>query len=135
MPVKVRSTGLAILGAALLAAAAVLGALLVHDGEGKEPALAQAAAGDAVEVKGRPEPFFPDDLARWAAVQPYLDAHNSLLPAKDGVVVLLASPTPAPGAVVLAEGTVAAVAPHPTEPGHLLVVVHVDAWREPLVFH
>ena len=131
---NVRSTGLAVLGAALLAAATVLGALLVHDGEGREPALAHAAAGDAVEVKGRPEPFFPDDLARWAAVQPHLRAHNYLLPAEDGVVVLLASDTLAPGAVVLAEGRVDHVGPHPDGSGRLLVLVQVREWDQPLLF-
>jgi hypothetical protein len=52
-----------------------------------------------------------------------------------GVVALLTSATAAPDdGVVLAEGTVVYVAPHPDGSGRLLVVVGVDEWREPILF-
>ncbi len=131
---KVRSVGLALAGLALLVTAAVLGALLVHDGGSSAASLAAAAPGDAVEVKGRPEPFFPDQLGAWSPVRPLLANHTYQLPAEGGVVVLLTSPVPVPADVVLAEGTVAFAGPHPTQPDHVLLLVRVESWREPIVF-
>jgi hypothetical protein len=132
--VKVRSLGLAIVGAALLVAATVLGAILVHDGEAKSVDLASMQPGDAVAVKGHPEPFFPDHLALWAPVRPILDNYTYELPAQEGIVVLLTSGAVMPDDVVLAQGTVAYVGPHPTQAGQLLLVLQVDDWREPLLF-
>lgn len=131
---KVRSLGLAVIGLSMLVSALVLGVLLVHDGESREPSLAAAAAGDQVEVKGRPEPFFPDRLAAWAAIRPLLGNHTYQLPSEHGVVVLLTSAQPMPADVVLAEGTVTFAGPHPIEPDQVLLLVHVDGWREPLLF-
>ena len=131
---KVRSLGLAVLGVALLAGAGVLGAVLVHDGESDVPPLAAAAEGDVVAVKGRPEPFFPDDLRQWAPVRPVLREHSYLLHAEEGVVALLTSDTPVPEQVVLAAGRVVHVSPYPSDPGQLLVVIDVEEWREPLLF-
>lgn len=131
---KVRSVGLAVVGAALLVAAAVLGAILVHDGEARSVDLAEAAPGDVVAVKGHPEPFFPDHLAQWAPIRPLLGNHTYELPVQDGVVVLLTSGSAMPDDVVLAQGTVAFAGPHPSHPGEALLVLKVDDWREPLLF-
>lgn len=131
---KVRSAGLALVGVALLVAAGVLGALLVHDGEARDESLASAAPGDAVAVKGRPEPFFPDRLAAWAPLRPLLGNHTYQVDAGDGIVALLTSAQDMPADVVLASGTVAFAGPHPTLPGRVLVLVQVSDWREPLLF-
>ena len=40
----------------------------------------------------------------------------------------------APDGVVLAEGQVVLVAPHPDAADRLLVVMAVDAWTEPILF-
>jgi hypothetical protein len=132
--VKMRSLGLAILGAGMLAAATVLGAILVHDGEAEGIRLDAVQRGDAVDLKGKPEPFFPPSLGQWAPVRPFLHEHTYTLPAEDGVVALLTSATPMPADVVLAHGTVAFVGPHPGEAGAILLVVDVQDWREPLLF-
>ena len=125
--------GLAVVGVALLVTAATLGAILVHDGEAEPAALAHAAPGDAVEVKGAPEPFFPDRLAAWAPLRSLLANHTYQV--DDGAVVaLLTSAHEMPAGVVLASGTVAFAGPHPTAPDRLLVVVQVSGWREPLLF-
>lgn len=130
-----RSAGLAVLGAGLLAAAAVLGALLVHDGEAERPPLAGAEPGDAVALKGTPLPFYPtQSLAHWGEVLPLLANHTYVLDAPDGTVALLTSESEAPSATVLADGTVAFVGAHPDGSGRPLVVVRVAEWREPLVF-
>jgi len=131
----VRSLGLAVFGAALLVTAAVLGAVLVHDGEAKATDLATVAPGDEVAVKGRPEPFFPDHLGLWAPVRPLLDNHTYELPPQDGVVVLLTAAAEMPAGVVLAHGLAEYMGPHPTHADHLLLVLRVDDWREPLLFH
>jgi hypothetical protein len=132
--VKMRSLGLAILGAGMLAAATVLGAILVHDGEAEGMPLGAVEQGDSVALKGRPEPFFPPSLGQWAPVRPFLRENTYTLPAEDGVVALLTSTSPMPSDVVLAHGTVAFVGPHPTQAGVLLLVVDVQDWREPLLF-
>ena len=132
---KVRSVGLAALGSVLLVAAAGLGALLVHDGETASTALAAAEAGDDVAVKGIPQPFAPTSpLARWQMVLPLLGNHTYAIEDGPHALALLASATPLPAGVVLAEGVVAFVGPHPDGSGRALVVVSVDAWREPLLF-
>ena len=130
---KVRSVGLAIVGAMLLLTAATLGAILVHDGEARPTALAHAAPGDTVEVKGLPEPFFPDRLAAWAQLRPLLGNHTYQVD-QGAVVALLTSGSEMPADVVLASGTVAFAGPHPTAPDRLLVVVQVSDWREPFLF-
>lgn len=131
---KVRSLGLALAGVAMLAAAAVLGAILVHDGEADPIRLAAAHEGDAVAVKGEPQPFFPERLGPWAPVRPLLGNHTYILAAEDGVVALLTSAQPAPAGVVLAAGQVALVTPHPDDPRALLVVIQVEDWRVPILF-
>lgn len=134
-----RSPALAVLGIALLAGAAVLGGLLVHDGETAAAAdLSRVEPGQAVALKGQPEPFVlakPSAARAWRAVLPLLDNHTyTLSDAGGSVVVLLTSPDAAPEGTVLAEGQVRYVAPHPDGPGRLLVVVDVHDWRSPLVF-
>ncbi len=129
-----RSLGLAILGVGLLAAATALGAILVHDGEAEAVRLESVEQGDSIAVKGKPEPFFPPSLGLWAPIRPFLDNHTYTLATDDGVLALLTSASPMPTDVVLAEGTVAYVGPHPSEVDALLVVVHVQDWREPLLF-
>lgn len=132
-----RSRSLALVGAGLLAAASVLGAILVHDGESTATPLASVAPGDAVQLKGALTPFYPSrSLAAWDPVLPILAAHNHtyLWEDADGAVALLTSATPAPDDIVLTEGTALLVLPHPDGSGRLLVVVHVEAWREPLLF-
>jgi hypothetical protein len=133
--VKVRSAGLAILGAALLVAAGVLGAILVHDGETAAAPLAAAQPGDEVALKGVPTEFHPSGpLGAWQPLRPLLGEHTYEMPAADGAVALVTSDDAAPGDVVLAEGTVAFVGPHPDGSGRMLVLVAVHAWREPFLF-
>ena len=124
------------LGIVLMASAAVLGALLVHDGEvAAESDLAAAAPGEEVRVKGAPEPFAPSPLRSWRTVLPMLDNFTYVLSDADaGLEVLLTSSASAPDGVVLANGEVGLVAPHPDGSGRLLVVVRVDAWQEPILF-
>lgn len=133
-----RSRSLALVGSGLLVAAVALGAVLVHDGERAAPALAQAEPGDAVLLKGAVQDFYPSrSLTAWDPVLPILAAHNhTYLLGKDGegAVALLTSDKPAPDTVVLTEGKVLLVLPHPDGSGRLLVVVHVEAWREPFLF-
>ena len=134
---KVRSRGLGLLGVGLLATAGALGAVLVHDGEGAASPLAAAEPGDAVLLKGAPQPFYPtSSLAAWALFLPVLQEHNFTYVLADdaGVVALLAANEPAPDDVVLTEGTVTLVGSHPDGSGRLLVVVHVTGWRSPLLF-
>lgn len=134
---KVRSPALAALGIALMASAAALGALLVHDGEvAVETDLASAAPGESVRVKGSPEPFVPGTpLRAWRTVMPLLDNFTYAMGDEEsGVVALLTSPRSAPEGVVLAEGRVDYVAPHPDGSGRLLVVVTVSSWQEPILF-
>lgn len=131
---KVRSLGLAACGLALLFAAVVLGAILVHDGEAEGLHLDAVEQGDAIELKGKPEPFFPPSLALWAPVRPFLENHTYTVTAEDGVMALLTSDEAMPADVVLAEGTVAYVGLHPSDRDVLLVVVHVQGWREPFLF-
>lgn len=133
----VRSPALAALGIALLASAAALGALLVHDGEvSAEADLAAAAPGESVRVKGSPEPFSPGTpLRAWRTVLPMLDNFTYALSDPDsGVLALLTSPVAAPDGVVLAAGTVGYVTPHPDGSGRLLVVIDVRDWAEPILF-
>ncbi len=120
-----------------MASAAALGALLVHDGEvAVDTDLANAAPGESVRVKGSPEPFVPGaPLRNWRTVLPLLDNFTYVLSdAETGLMALLTSPEPAPDGVVLADGKVGYVAPHPDGSGSLLVVVVVSAWVEPLLF-
>ncbi|MHB1260432.1 MAG: hypothetical protein ACYC2H_01815 [Thermoplasmatota archaeon] len=120
-----------------MASAAVLGALLVHDGEvTAEADLANASPGESVRVKGSPEPFVPGTpLRAWRTVMPLLDNFTyALSDGESGLVALLTSPQAAPDGVVLAEGTVGYVAPHPDGSGRLLVVVTVSSWQEPILF-
>lgn len=134
---KVRSRGLALFGVGLLATAGALGAILVHDGERDAPALAEAQPGDAVLLKGAPQPFYPtNSLAAWAPFLPVLQGHNHtyVLTDDEGAVALLAANEPAPDDIVLTEGTVTMVGSHPDGSGRLLVVVHVTTWRSPLLF-
>lgn len=134
---NVRSPALAALGIALLASAVALGALLVHDGEVPlESDLAAAAPGETVRVKGSPEPFAPGTpLRAWRAVLPMLDNFTyTLSDPESGILVLLTSPSAAPQGVVLADGTVDYVAPHPDGSGRLLIVVAVHDWQEPILF-
>lgn len=126
--------GLAVVGVALLVAALSLGLLLVHDGESTRVALTKVAAGDDIEVKGETQPFFPDNLALWAPLRPLLGNFTSLLGPSDGVLVLLASADPMPPGIVVAQGTVSYAGDHPSDDDLRLVVIHVTAWREPLVF-
>jgi len=134
----VRSPALAVLGIALLAGAAVLGGLLVHDGEVAVPAdLSRAAPGASVELKGEPQPFAVARQAPgpWRSVLPLLGNHTSMLTDGDnGVVALLTGPQAPPPGTVLADGTVRYVGPHPDGSGRLLVVVAVHAWRQPILF-
>lgn len=132
---KVRSLGLAACGLALLIAAAVLGAILVHDGEAEAADLGAVAPGETVEVKGEPEPFFPDSLAAWAPLRPLFANHTYQLAPQDGIVVLLTSEDAMPTDTVLAEGMVAFVGPMPGDAEHLVVLLQVSHWREPLLFH
>jgi hypothetical protein len=133
-----RSPALAALGVVLLASAAVLGVLLVHDGEVEAtPDLSRAVPGEDVRLKGEPAPFVPPagPLRQWRAVLPLLDNHTYAFgDSADGTVVLLTSPGPAPAGVVLADGTVGYVGPHPDGSGRLLVLVQVRGWTQPLVF-
>lgn len=120
-----------------MASAAALGAVLVHDGEvAARRDLAHAAPGEEVSLKGTPEPFTPLGPSRaWRTVLPVLANHTYTMDDPEaGVVAMLTSPTPAPDGVVLAEGAVSYVAPHPDGSGRLLVVVAVSDWREPLLF-
>ena len=120
-----------------MASAAALGALLVHDGEvAVESDLAAAAPGETVRVKGSPEPFKLDSPVRaWRTVLPLLDNFTySLADPESGILALLTSPSAAPEGVVLADGRVDYVAPHPDGSGRLLVVIAVDTWEEPLLF-
>ena len=133
----VRSPALAALGVALMACAGVLGGLLVHDGEvASNPDLSRALPGDELSLKGTPEPFAASLATRaWRPVLPALQNHTYSLDDPDsGVVALLTSSREAPAGVVLAEGTVTYVAPHPDGSGRLLVVVAVDEWRQPILF-
>lgn len=139
MGLKVRSQGLALTGAGLLAIAGALGALLVHDGESATASLTSVEQGDPVTLKGAPQPFYPSgSLAAWAPFLPELQAHNHtyLLEGGDGegTVALLTASEPAPQDVVLSEGTVTMLGPHPDGSGRLLVVVHVVDWRQPILF-
>ncbi|MFA5942862.1 MAG: hypothetical protein WC876_00155 [Candidatus Thermoplasmatota archaeon] len=124
-------------GIALMASAAALGALLVHDGEvAAESDLTKASPGDSVRLKGSPEPFAPTaPLRTWRSVLPLLDNFTYTLsdPAA-GVELLLTSSAEAPDGVVLATGTVGYVAPHPDGSGRLLVIVDVHDWDEPILF-
>jgi hypothetical protein len=142
---SLRSPALAVLGVVLLASSAALGLLLVHDGEaGASPDLARAVPGEPVRIKGEPAPFVPPPgaLRQWRPVLPLLGNHTYALdaPASDGgegaagVEVLLTSPLPAPAGVVLADGTVGYVGPHPDGSGRLLVLVQVREWQQPLLF-
>ena len=134
---NVRSPALAALGIALMASAAALGALLVHDGEvAPEAGLAEAAPGESVRLKGSPVPFAPEGpLRAWRTVLPLLDNFTyALSDPESGIEALLTSPGPAPDGVVVAEGTVGHVAPHPDGSGRLLVVVEVREWSEPILF-
>ena len=120
-----------------MAGAAVLGGLLVHDGEVADGAdLAHADPGEELSVKGTPEPFQPTAASRaWRAILPSLDNHTYTMDdPQAGVVLLLTSPAPAPEGVVLAEGKVRQVAPHPDGSGRLVVVLGVHEWREPILF-
>ena len=123
-------------GLALLAGAAILGGLLVHDGEvAAANDLAQIAPGKAVQLKGEPEPFSAAQHPSWHAVLPLLGNHTYVLSDPDtGVVAVLTSEHAAPHGVVLADGTVSYVGPHPDGSGRLLVVVAVHAWRQPILF-
>jgi len=126
-----------VLGITLMASAAALGALLVHDGEvAPESDLANASPGESVRVKGSPEPFVPGTPVRaWRTVMPLLDNFTYVLSDEEtGLVALLTSAQAAPDGVVLAEGTVGYVAPHPDGSGRLLVVVTVSSWQEPILF-
>lgn len=128
---------MAALGISLMGLGAGLGAVLVHDGEvAARPDLANAAPGEALLVKGTPEPFAPTGASRaWRSVLPMLGNHSYTLDDPEaGVQVLLTASDAAPDGVVLAEGTVAYVAPHPDGSGRLLVVVDVRDWREPFLF-
>jgi hypothetical protein len=133
---NVRSPALAVLGIVLMASAAVLGALLVHDGEvAVESDLAAATPGESVRVKGVPEAFMPAPLRAWRPVLPLLDNFTYVLADADsGLEVLLTSSAAAPDGVVLADGDVDFVAPHPDGSGRLLVVVRVHGWHEPILF-
>ena len=124
------------LGIVLMASAAALGALLVHAGEvAGESDRAAAAPGEAVRLKGAPEPFTPAPLRSWRAVLPMLDNFTYVLSDADaGLEVLLTSTAAAPDGVVLADGEVGSVAPHPDGSGRLLVVVRVHGWHEPILF-
>ena len=130
---------MAALGILLMASAAALGAVLVHDGEvaGDHAVdLATAAPGESVSLKGTPEPFAPFGATRaWRSIIPVLANHTYTLDDPEaGVVAMLTSEIPAPDGVVLAEGDVGYVAPHPDGSGRLLVVIVVTEWREPLLF-
>lgn len=134
---KVRSRGLALFGVGLLATAGALGAILVHDGESAAPTLATAQPGDDILLKGAPLVFHPtNSLAAWTPFLPTLQGHNHtyVLTEEDGAVALLAANEPAPDEVIVTEGTVTMVGSHPDGSGRLLVVVHVTAWRSPLLF-
>lgn len=134
---NVRDPALAALGIALMVGAAVLGAVLVHDGEvASDSDLAQAVPGEAVRVKGSPQPFEPGPpLRAWRSVLPMLDNFTYVLedPAT-GVAALLTAGSPAPDGVVLADGDVAYAAPHPDGSARLLVVIQVRSWVEPILF-
>ena len=122
-----------------MASAAALGAVLVHDGEvasDETVDLAEAAPGDRVSLKGTPEPFTPFGATRaWRSIIPVLANHTYTLDDPDsGLVAMLTSERPAPEGVVLAEGDVGYVAPHPDGSGRLLVVIVVQEWREPILF-
>lgn len=128
---------MALVGASLIAAATALGGILVHDGERATTPLAAVAPGDAVLLKGSPQPFYPSgSLAAWEPVLPLLATHNHtyLLEEGNGPLALLMSDTPAPDAVVLTEGTVTFLMPFPDGPERMLVVIHVGSWRQPLLF-
>ena len=124
-------------GIALMASAAVLGGLLVHDGEvATESDLANASPGDSVRLKGSPEPFVPTPpLRTWRPILPLLGNFTyTLSDSQSGLELLLTSATAAPDGVVLASGTVDYVAPHPDSSGRLLVVIDVRDWDEPILF-
>jgi hypothetical protein len=127
---------LAALGIALMASAGALGALLVHDGEvATDSGLADAVPGESVRVKGTPEPFTPAPLRAWRNVLPLLDNFTyALSDPETGIEALLTSPGPAPEGVVLADGVVDYMGPHPDGSGRLLVIVAVHGWAEPIVF-
>ena len=125
------------LGILLMASAGALGAVLVHDGEvAVREDLASAMPGETVSLKGTPEPYTPLGATRaWRTVLPVLGNFTYTMDDPEaGVVAMLTSAAPAPDGVVLAEGDVGYVAPHPDGSGRLLVVIVVDEWREPLLF-
>lgn len=127
---------MAALGVVLLASSAVLGVLLVHDGEAEaSPDLSRAVPGEEVRLKGEPAPFAPVSLRAWRPLLPLLGNHTYVLDDADaGVAVLLTSDGPAPPGVVVAEGQVGHVGAHPDGSGRLLVLVQVREWKQPLVF-
>jgi hypothetical protein len=127
---------LAVVGVALMAAAAVLGGILVHDGAtAKSADLATAAPGQSVAIKGDPLPFTPaPPLRAWRTVLAILGDNKTYTLDSDGMQVLLTSPRAAPDGTVLAQGHVIYVAPHPDGSGRLLVVVGVHDWRSPILF-
>jgi hypothetical protein len=127
---------LAALGVVLLASSAVLGVLLVHDGEAEaSPDLSRAVPGEDVRLKGEPAPFAPVPLRAWRPLLPLLGNHTYALDDDEsGVAVLLTSDAPAPPGVVVADGRVAQVGAHPDGSGRLLVLVQVREWKQPLVF-
>lgn len=111
-----------------------MAAVLVHDGQPTPTAqLVHAEPGQHVEVKGDPEPFYPDGSLRdWQDILPLLDAHTYVLQ-QGPLWLLLTAADEAPQDVVVAEGNIAWTGEHPHEDAPL-VIVNVTQWREPLLF-
>lgn len=128
--IPVRNPILLTLGLLCLVAAAVLGGLLVHDGEvgTDERVLDEVAVGDGVRVKGTAAPAAPPRL-------PDLLDHTYTLVA-DGLTarVLLTSDGPLPGGEAVYEGEVLHSVPDPQDPDGTLVVLVVHGVDTPLVF-
>lgn len=129
-----RSHALVAVGALLLLASAALAGVLVHDGELPQTAWRASVPGDAVVVKGDPAPFHPDSLSAWAPWNGVLANHTYVLEPSPGLMALLTSADPLPEGVLVLEGDVLfrGPAPHPRHDD--LLVLHVQRWREPLLF-
>ena len=132
----IRSPRLLALGLAMLASAGLL-AVLHHDGEVGVADPTQAAAGEAVRLKGELLPFVPParDPA-WMPVLALLQNQTAILPQDDGaLLVLVTAPSlrDVPGSVVV-DGVVAFSGPHPTDAARRLVVLRDAAIDAPLLF-
>lgn len=118
----------------LLASAATLAGVLVHDGEvgTDEARLAYADEGDAVKVKGTLVPFEqPDDVA-WDEIANLFhhQTYELQLTQYDAVVLVTGLDENVEPSAVVVEGAITYNGPHPSADGHVLVV-DADLVTEP----